>query len=190
MKQALSKKFLLAVEFTAVTHRGQYRKVPKNVPYVSHPYIVAHILADCGFSEDVVIAGLFHDLVEDTPTTLLDIESKFGKRIANLVSGVTEKNKTDNWEKRKQDYRDHLKKQSREVLAISAADLLANRLTLLISLETKGISTWAPFKANPQQYLDADSKRISIIKSKLKGRLVAQLDEIELKLAQLIHDQG
>ncbi|MGL4485017.1 MAG: RelA/SpoT family protein [Anaerovoracaceae bacterium] len=68
-------------------HQGQFRK--SGDPYVSHPIEVAKILAELGMDEDTVVAGLLHDVVEDTSYTIEELEEDFGENIRHLVEGVT-----------------------------------------------------------------------------------------------------
>ncbi len=76
-----------AVDFAINKHRGQKRK--SGEPYVIHPLSVAGLLIDWGMDIDTVLAGILHDTVEDTSTTLDDIEALFGRDVAFLVDGVT-----------------------------------------------------------------------------------------------------
>ena len=68
-------------------HRGQLRK--SGEPYLIHPMAVAEILADLGMDEETIIAGLLHDVVEDTPYTSEELASDFGDEVELLVDGVT-----------------------------------------------------------------------------------------------------
>jgi GTP pyrophosphokinase len=76
-----------AYNFAKESHEGQYRK--SGEPYFTHPVAVSNILADMELDIQTIIAGLLHDVVEDTDYTYEDIEKKFGKEVANLVDGVT-----------------------------------------------------------------------------------------------------
>lgn len=76
-----------AVAFIADAHDGQYRK--SGMPYTEHPYEVAKILADLKQDQATVLAGLLHDVVEDTPHTLKEISEKFGEDTAFMVDAVT-----------------------------------------------------------------------------------------------------
>src|SRR3546814_14378037 len=58
-------------------------------PYFSHPIEVAGILTDLTLDDSSIITALLHDVVEDTDTTLEDVEALFGKEISHLVDGVT-----------------------------------------------------------------------------------------------------
>ncbi|MDO4485774.1 MAG: bifunctional (p)ppGpp synthetase/guanosine-3',5'-bis(diphosphate) 3'-pyrophosphohydrolase [Bacillota bacterium] len=68
-------------------HRGQLRK--SGEPYLIHPMAVAEILADLGMDEETIIAGLLHDVVEDTPYTSEELASDFSDEVELLVDGVT-----------------------------------------------------------------------------------------------------
>ena len=76
-----------AYVFAASAHAGQTRL--SGEPYLSHPLAVAYTLADMGFDEPTVAAGLLHDTVEDTGTTIEDIDEQFGEEVADIVDGVT-----------------------------------------------------------------------------------------------------
>lgn len=76
-----------AIDYAAQAHRGQKRA--SGEPYLTHPLSVAGILADWTMDIDTVIAGVLHDTVEDTATTLTEIENFFGRDVAFLVDGVT-----------------------------------------------------------------------------------------------------
>lgn len=79
--------------FSKVGHGNQKRH--SGDPYFSHPLAVAEILVDLKMDEASIIAALFHDLVEDTETSLEDIEENFGEQIAKLVDGVTKLSKIE-----------------------------------------------------------------------------------------------
>lgn len=76
-----------AYVYAATAHAGQTRL--SGEPYLSHPLAVAYTLADMGFDEPTVAAGLLHDTVEDTGTTIEDIDDGFGEDVADIVDGVT-----------------------------------------------------------------------------------------------------
>ncbi len=76
-----------AVYFATKKHEGQKRK--SGEPYVSHPLSVASILMEWGMDSDTIIAGVLHDTIEDTDSSLIEIENEFGRDVAFLVDGVT-----------------------------------------------------------------------------------------------------
>lgn len=86
------KRFIEAFEFAAHAHGDQMRKDGKT-PYVVHPVMVVQILAQMHVDEDVLIAGLLHDVPEDTEYEIKDVEERFGKNVAFLVEGITKLSK-------------------------------------------------------------------------------------------------
>jgi GTP pyrophosphokinase len=76
-----------ALHFSIDAHKNQYRK--SGEPYIIHPILVASIVASITNDESMAIAALLHDVVEDTPVTIEQIENLFGKDVAHLVAGLT-----------------------------------------------------------------------------------------------------
>lgn len=98
----MTPKILEAVSFGARAHAGQTRK-DGVTPYFSHPMRVAMIVAGWGVEdEDVLIAALLHDTIEDTTTDYDDISERFGARAANMVAALTKDSRLAEHE------RDHL----------------------------------------------------------------------------------
>lgn len=85
-------RILSAMKFAAEKHRHQRRKNADATPYINHPIEVAELLALVGgiTDEDVLIAGLLHDTVEDTQTTFEEIVAGFGERVAGIVKECTD----------------------------------------------------------------------------------------------------
>ena len=76
-----------AYVFAATAHTGQTRL--SGEPYLSHPLAVADTLAEMGFDEPTVVAGLLHDTVEDTRVSIEELDERFGEEVADIVDGVT-----------------------------------------------------------------------------------------------------
>ena len=76
-----------AVEMARGAHEGQMRR--SGEPYITHPLAVMQILEDWNMDEDTIIAGVLHDVIEDTDVTLAEIKEEFGETVAFLVDGVT-----------------------------------------------------------------------------------------------------
>jgi len=81
-----------AANFAAFKHRNQRRKDADASPYINHPLALANLLAnEAGISDPVVIcAALLHDTIEDTETTLAELQVAFGKAVASVVLEVTD----------------------------------------------------------------------------------------------------
>ncbi|MEY4723119.1 MAG: pyrophosphokinae, partial [Candidatus Parcubacteria bacterium] len=77
----------LAFDFAREAHEGQTRT--SGEPYITHPLAAAEILAEMRFPVNIVIAGLLHDVPEDTKKTVADIRKDFGDDVAGIVAGIT-----------------------------------------------------------------------------------------------------
>ena len=122
-----------AYVFAASAHAGQTRL--SGEPYLSHPLAVAHILSELGFDEPTVVAGLLHDTVEDTGTTLDDLDAQFGEEVADIVDGVTKIN-TITFDNKEEAQAENIRKMilamshDMRVLMVKLADRLHNMSTL------------------------------------------------------------
>jgi len=138
-----------AKDLAQKAHEHQTRKNSEE-PYVEHPIRVAKILKEAGFREEVIIAGLLHDTVEDTDVTLEEIEEKFGSDVANIVAYHTE-DKSLSWEERKQHTIDVVKTAPYEVKALIIADKLDNLQSLKQQYDVMGEEVWKAFKRGKEQ---------------------------------------
>ncbi|XP_029398543.1 guanosine-3',5'-bis(diphosphate) 3'-pyrophosphohydrolase MESH1 isoform X4 [Mus pahari] len=95
---------LEAADFAAHKHRQQRRKDPEGTPYINHPIGVARILThEAGITDIVVLqAALLHDTVEDTDTTLDEVELHFGAQVRRLVEEVTDDKTLPKLERKRQ----------------------------------------------------------------------------------------
>lgn len=85
----MSEKYENALSFAALKHEGQFRKGGK--PYITHPVAVAEYLKEKGYPESYILAGLFHDLLEDTDTTEEEILSLSDREVLEAVRLLTKK---------------------------------------------------------------------------------------------------
>jgi (p)ppGpp synthase/HD superfamily hydrolase len=78
-----------ALAFADQRHAGQTRSVD-DLPFVTHPVEVASLLYEAGYQDEVVAAGVLHEVLEDTDAERSDLESRFGPRVADLVEALTD----------------------------------------------------------------------------------------------------
>jgi (p)ppGpp synthase/HD superfamily hydrolase len=78
-----------ALDFANERHRGQTRDLD-GLPFVTHPMEVARLLHDAGYRDEVVAAGVLHDVLEDTDADHGELEARFGAPVADLVEAVTD----------------------------------------------------------------------------------------------------
>lgn len=138
--QADMKHIIKAYNFAEAAHEGQYRNSGER--YFIHPFNVAMILADLNMDTDTIIAGLLHDVLEDTNVTFEILVDEFGIEIANLVDGVTKLKKLQ-YKSKQESQAENLRKmvvamaKDIRVIIIKLADRLHNMRTLEYMREEK-----------------------------------------------------
>lgn len=126
-----------AISFAVKAHKDQFRKTDPSLPYIYHPISVGFILSRAGFSDEVVTAGILHDVIEDCGISVEELKSTFGDKVTGFIEAVSE-NKENSWEKRKEDYLNKILQSSEEVKAISVADKLHNMHSLIGTIRGGG----------------------------------------------------
>jgi len=134
-----------ALRFAGDAHSGQFRKGTR-VPYLIHPLSVAKILLDHGCSDELAVAALLHDTVEDTDVTLEQIRAIFGDAVARLVEFATDPEELWTWERRKEHTLELLASGETPFLLLSLADKLDNIRSIRHDLELCGEEAWKRFK--------------------------------------------
>ncbi len=155
--QQITPDIFKAGEFAIEAHKGQVRK-NEDIPYVKHLFDVAGILIDNNQSENLVIAGLLHDVMEDTDKTDKDILALFspqqGQEILKIILADTETEKGAPWLVRKQTTIDFASQTDHiEGLLLICADKIANLGSLSKALEVSGEDTWKCFNSSKEQQL-------------------------------------
>jgi (p)ppGpp synthase/HD superfamily hydrolase len=154
--EAYSERYDAALVLAARAHRTQTRK-GTDIPYLVHPVHVSLILVRYGFGEDVTIAGLLHDVVEDQDVPLADIEAAFGPEVATMVAALTEQKKEAGvprpWETRKKEALAQLRQASLDAVAVKAADALHSTRSMARDLRREGSPMWRNFTRGPLETL-------------------------------------
>jgi len=153
-----------AIIFAARKHNGQLRK-GTDIPYIAHIMEVMQILIENNCSEEIVIAGILHDTLEDTDTTPDEIRHLFGSLILNIVQTETE-DKSLSWIERKSKTIDHLYSASIETKLVCCADKLSNIRSIYSDLKTIGNKVWERFNADKEKiqwYYESIVKALSDI---------------------------
>lgn len=134
-----------AIYFATERHAGQCRK-GTHTPFIIHPMETMTILASMKADINLLVAGLLHDTVEDTDTTIEEIRQLFGKDVSELVGGHTE-DKSRFWEERKQTEIDDCKAASERLKMLILADKLANLRSMYVDYREEGEDFWKRFRA-------------------------------------------
>jgi GTP pyrophosphokinase len=147
-------------------------------------------------TEDLVIAALLHDAVEDEGglPRLQDIEAKFGKEVANIVKGCTdsfevENDKKQEWEPRKASYIKRLREEHDEsegTLLVSAADKLYNASAILEDYREVGTEVWKRFNRGRDEQLWYFNELIKVYEVKCSDwRIIQELKRVVAELTRL-----
>lgn len=144
-----NEKYLRALEFASEAHAGMHRK-GNNIAYIVHPVEVAEIIATMTAKIDVICAGLLHDVVEDTPYTIEDIQKEFGPKVAILVSHESENKRpelpaSETWKIRKQEFLNMLPLFPEDAQIVVLADKLSNMRALAREYSINGDSVFGKF---------------------------------------------
>lgn len=134
-----------AIEFATKKHSGQFRKATA-IPYILHPLEVLQILYSMRADINLLIAGVLHDTVEDTDTTLDEIKELFGDDVAMLVASNSE-DKSKSWDERKLHTINELLVADERVKMLIMADKLANLRSIAYDYLVKGDGLWVRFNA-------------------------------------------
>jgi (p)ppGpp synthase/HD superfamily hydrolase len=144
----LGARFQKAFAFAADKHSQQARKA-STIPYIAHLMGVASLVLEAGGDEDLAIAALLHDVVEDCggAPMLTEVRRRFGKRVAKVVDGCTDADTYPKgpWLERKEKYIARLKGEDAGTRLVSAADKLNNVRSILSDYRQIGESVWSRF---------------------------------------------
>lgn len=172
----LGTRFTLAFLFAYAKHRAQARKGSR-IPYITHLMGVASLVLEAGGDEDLAVAALLHDVVEDCGgrPMLKQVRRLFGKRVAEIVDGCTDAYTTPKppWRKRKESYIRRLKKEDAGTRLVSAADKLNNIRSILSDYREIGEAVWSRFHGGREgtiwyyrtlrdEFLRKDKNRITV----------------------------
>jgi guanosine-3',5'-bis(diphosphate) 3'-pyrophosphohydrolase len=145
-----------AIKFATKTHNQYQQQLRKGkvIPYITHPLTAGIILALANAPEEVIVAGILHDTIEDSletkKVTPQMIEERFGKKVKDLVVSVTEEKNLSRHE-RKALAIEHIKHFSRGSVLVKSADVLSNGTELLDDYQKVGKEVFKRFKATPSE---------------------------------------
>jgi (p)ppGpp synthase/HD superfamily hydrolase len=183
--QPLGSRFERALRYAFRKHAGQSRKGTR-VPYISHLLSVAGLVLEAGGDEDLAIAALLHDVVEDCGglPVLTEVRRKFGKRVASIVEGCSDSmgDPKPPWRERKVRYLAHLRGGGVGERLVSAADKLHNARTVLHDYRELGEPIFERFKGKRDGtlwYYRALANEFKRRPNRLGGELERTVTELE-----------
>ncbi|MEX1029985.1 MAG: HD domain-containing protein [Paenibacillaceae bacterium] len=169
-----------AIKVAAIAHKNQKRKGTE-IPYITHPYAVGMILAQAGCNEEVIVAGILHDTIEDTEIDIHYIAREFGSNVALIVEGCSEPNKELTWEERKKHTILYLKTAHDEVKMVASADKLHNLRCMNEDYRQLGEDLWSRFQCgriDQEWYYRNLLKSLSFVPTILLNELIYEFDQL------------
>lgn len=162
------------------------RRETEPLPYITHPFSIALLVAEDGAHDDVVTAALLHDTLEDTDTTREEIAEAFNERVAHLVESVSEikeRNGTKiDWKERKVQYLATLEQASDDAVLIAIADKIDNIESKLEAFEREGDAFLKRWKQPSEEYLWYHGEALRIAQSRLpEHRLTKRFAEVHAR---------
>lgn len=167
-----TEKIQKAIKFAIKTHElyQKQKRKGKDIAYIIHPLTVGIILSQIRANEDVIIAGILHDTIEDSiddkKVSAQMLEDRFGKNVSNLVVSVTEQDKNLSWQERKKQGLEHINNFSTDSLLIKSADIINNASELIDDYKRYGDKVFKNFNATKEQKIQNYLEMINTIINK------------------------
>jgi (p)ppGpp synthase/HD superfamily hydrolase len=188
MTNSLTARFEDAFTFANRLHAKQTRK-GSQTPYIAHLLSVTALVLETDGDEDLAIAALLHDAVEDQGglDTLAEIRLRFGERVADIVDSCSDAYTVPKppWKARKEAYLAHLKVSTPEVRLVSLADKLHNARSILRDLRMAGEVVWGKFKGGKDGTLWYYRSLIAIFEQFEESFLLDELKNVIDQIEQL-----
>jgi (p)ppGpp synthase/HD superfamily hydrolase len=197
----LTGKFAAAIEYARHLHIE--RRKGTDIPYMAHLLGVASlVMGESGHeaipvTEDMVVAALLHDTVEDHGGTLRekDVEANFGANVARMVHGLSDSfaedsEEKESWEDRKKAYIRRLKREPADVRLISTADKLYNARSILEDYRIIGPEIWRRFKRGRNEQIWYFKELVKVYRLFGKSRIVDELARVVKELKRETANEG
>jgi myo-inositol-1(or 4)-monophosphatase len=181
-----------AIKAAALLHQDQLRKGVIPIPFITHLVSVMLILRDYTTDEDVLVAALLHDTLEDTDYTRDELREDFGDRVAMIVEALTEDKYLDGrkltWAETKREYAKKLKKGPVEAIMISAADKTHNFRSMIDEYYSNHNQFLQDFGTDLDARLEAYQHISNTINSRLTDGIVHEFNHTFTAFKEFIID--
>ena len=176
-----------AIRAASILHKDQVRKGSAPLPYISHLVATAFIVADYSKDEDVIIAALLHDTLEDTDYTAAELEDDFGGVVRELVEAVTEPQEQA-WEDRKITYTKQIKQGSEGAAIIAAADKIHNLRSIVEDYYDDHARFIADFGGSLEKRDEVYQKMSNVLNQKLKNPILGEFNHVFEEYKKFVYD--
>jgi (p)ppGpp synthase/HD superfamily hydrolase len=177
-----------ALRASAILHKDQVRKGDVPYPYVTHTYAVALIVSDYTDNEDVIVAALLHDTLEDTDYTRDELSEDFGPVVCDIVLSITNQTPEggESWVDAKKRFLKQLKDAKPEALMVSAADKIHNMRTMVEAYYDKEEQLLADFGGSLEERLTAYQEISNIFNRKLNSAILSEFNHVFEEFKQFV----
>lgn len=171
-----------AIRAASVLHKDQVRKGSAPYPYITHLFAVAMIVADYTDDENVIVAALLHDTLEDTDYTEAELREDFGGPVADIVCAVTEppanKNNYHEVLTQKKQYLKQIKSAEQSVLIIVAADKIHNMRSMVEEYYDNPSGFFADFGVALNDRLRLYQEMSNVLNRSLKNAILTEFNTV------------
>ena len=181
-----------ALRAATILHKDQVRKGSIPIPYVSHVFAVTTIAGDYTDNEDILIACLLHDTLEDTDYTADELREDFGGRVYELVEAVSEPQDEAfqklPWKEQKQHYVKKLKQATPDALLVAAADKIHNMRAIVEEYYDDHARFLADFKGSLEDRVFMYQNISNVINRSLKNDIIHEFNHVFEEYKNFVSD--
>jgi (p)ppGpp synthase/HD superfamily hydrolase len=172
-----------AMRIAVRAHAKQTRK-ESDLPYISHPFMVALKLSAYNFPDEVIAAALVHDVLEDTDFGEARLHEELGEKVFEIVKAVTNDDSLS-WEEKKLKYIESVRNGPEGSKAVATADKVHNMESLLIAYKEQGPVVWEHFKKGKEKKIWFEEEMLKMLKETWQHPLVDQYEELLAELKRV-----
>jgi len=181
-----------AIRAATILHKDQVRKGAVPIPYASHLFAVTLLVQDYTKDEDVTVAALLHDTIEDTDYTAEELQEDFGGKVREIVESLSEpqddKYQSYSWKEQKQHYAKKLKKASDEALLIAAADKIHNMRNIVEEYMEDHQRFIADFDGDLEDRIYMYQDIANVINKNLKNDILSEFNHVFTEYKNFVTD--
>ena len=171
-----------AIKAASVLHRDQTRRSKALYPYISHLMAVAMLATDYTDQEDIIVAALLHDTIEDTDYTSADLFNDFGQNVHSIVMPLSEIKEVDgvalSWQERKESYLKQLSTAEEGTLIVVAADKIHNMRSVIEDYYHNTNRFLTDFGGSLGERVTAYQKISNLLNRRLKNDIVHEFNHV------------
>ncbi len=168
-----------AIRAAAILHKDQVRKGDVPYPYITHTFAVAMITADYTDNEDVIVAALLHDTLEDTDYTPAELLEDFGHTVLEIVDSVSKPlDPNQSWNDARKGYLKKLKDANEHALIVAAADKIHNMRSMVEAYYDNYEKLIADFGGSLEERVLMYQEISNILNRNLKNDILAEFNHV------------